>query len=128
MTDAQTKDSSFGAVLTENAVRVFSERDPGKRMLALQEIWAPDGVLYEDGTVVTGIEAISATVGALLDNLPPGSRFSPDGPVVGHHGLARLRWIAVDASGAPGPVSGTDVAFVDNGRITSLYVFLNPMA
>ena len=126
MTDAQATDPNFEAVLTANAVRVFSERDAAKRLQALREIWAPDGVLYEDQHVVTGIEAISAAVGAPLDNLAPGTRFAADGPVVGHHGLARLKWVAVDAAGTPGPVSGTDVAFVENGRITSLYVFLNP--
>ena len=126
MTDTQAKASNFEAVLTANAVRVFSERDAAKRLLALQEIWAPDGVLYENEHVVTGIEAISLTVGALLDNLPAGTRFAPDGPVVGHHGLARLKWIAVDAAGTPGPASGIDVAFVNHGRITSLYVLLNP--
>jgi hypothetical protein len=126
MTDPRAKDPNLEAVLTANAVRVFSERDAAKRLLALQELWARDGVLYEDEHVVTGIEAISASVGALLDNLPPGTRFAPDGPVVGHHGLARLKWIAVDAAGTPGPASGIDVAFVEHGRITSLYVFLNP--
>ncbi|KAB1085360.1 nuclear transport factor 2 family protein [Neorhizobium galegae] len=127
MSDAQANDPNFGAVLMANAVRVFGEPDGAKRLQALKELWSPDGALYEDEHVIKGIEAISATVGALLDNLPAGTRFAADGPVVGHHGLARLRWITVDASGTPGPVSGTDVAFIENGRITSLYVFLDPM-
>ncbi len=52
--------------------------------------------------------------------------FAPIGLAVGHHGLGRLRWRAVDDKGQPAPVSGTDVAFFRDGRIERLYVLLDP--
>ena len=119
-------ESDYDALLTANAVRVFSEPDEARRRQALEELWQPDGTLYEAEKVVAGIEAISASVSALLAMLPPGTRFAPDGAAVGHHGLARLRWRAVDAAGHPGPVTGTDVAVIEDGRIASLYVLLDP--
>ena len=65
-------------------------------------------------------------VGALLKMLPPGTTFEAEGPAAGHHGLGRLRWRAVDASGKPLGVTGTDIAVVEDGRIAKLYVILDP--
>jgi len=113
-------------LLAANAVRVFSEADAGRRRAALADLWAADGILYEEGHVVEGIDAISRSVGDLLASLPPGTRFEPDGPAVAHNGVGRLRWQAVGADGEPAPVTGTDVAFFENGKIARLYVFLDP--
>ena len=117
----------YDRILQANAKQVFSQRDPGARRQALDELWLPDGILYEDGHIITGLEAISDTIGALLDTLPPGITFAPTGRAVGHHGLGRLRWRAVDNNGQPGPVSGTDVAIFQDGKIARLYVLLNPV-
>lgn len=92
---------------------------------AIAEIYAPDAVLYEPGTSVTGHQAIGEAVEALLASLPAAFVFTAQGPALGHHGLARLRW----TSGPPDEpplVTGTDVAHVADGRIQSLYVLLDP--
>ena len=123
-TDAEP---DYDAMLRANAIGVFSEPDPARRMAALSALWAPDGVLFEPGTSVTGHEAISASVGALLGRLPPDTVFMPAGPALGHHGRGLLRWAAGPRGGAPGPVTGTDVAVIEDGRIRALYVFLDPM-
>lgn len=128
MSTTQGADTNYDALLSQNATRVFSERDQAKRLAALSELWAPNGILYEEGKVIVGIDAISRAIGTLLDSLPPAARFAPDGVAVGHHGLGRLRWRAVDGSGKPMPVSGTDIAFIEEGRITTLYVLLDPVA
>jgi hypothetical protein len=49
------------------------------------------------------------------------------GPAVGHHGLGRLRRRAVDSSGKPLGVTGTDSELVEDGRIAKLYVILDPL-
>lgn len=79
----------------------------------------------EDEHVFTGWDAVSGQVGALLNMLPPGTTFEAEGPAAGHHGLARLRWRAVDPSGKPIGGTGTDIAFVEDGRIAKLYVTLD---
>lgn len=64
----------------------------------------------------------------LLASLPPDFVFSAAGPVVGHHGVGRLNWRS-GRPDSPAAVTGTDVAHVahiEGGRISSLYVFLNP--
>lgn len=123
-----TEEADCDLLLKGNARRIFSEPDAAKRLAALQEIWADDGTLVERDAVATGHAAISTGVGALLAQLPPGTNFVPQGDAVGHHGLARLRWQASDADGAPLPVTGTDIAFVQDGKIVRLYVVLDAKA
>jgi hypothetical protein len=116
----------YDSLLRANAKRVFSEPGVEQRLTALKELWAENGVLVENEHVVTGWDAVSGSVGALLKMLPPGTRFEAVGPAAGHHGLGRLRWHAVDSSGKPLGVTGTDIAFVEDGRIAKLYVILDP--
>jgi hypothetical protein len=116
----------YDRLLRANAKRVFSEPDVARRMTALKELWAENGVLVENEQVVTGWDAVSGGVGALLKMLPPGATFEAEGPAAGHHGLGRLRWRAVDSSGKPLGVTGADIAFVEDGRIAKLYVILDP--
>lgn len=118
--------SDFDSLLKANAKRVFSEPDAAKRMTALTELWAEDGELIEQDTVVSGYEAIAAGVGALLARLPSGILFAPQGSAAGHHGLARLRWRATASDETPVAVSGTDIAMIEDNRIHRLYVILDP--
>jgi hypothetical protein len=116
----------YDSLLRANAKRVFSEPRVEQRLTALKELWAENGVLVENERVVTGWDAVSVSVGALLKMLPPGTTFEAEGRAAGHHGLGRLRWHAVDSSGKPLGVTGTDIAFVEDGRIAKLYVILDP--
>jgi hypothetical protein len=108
-----------------NLSRVFGERDAERRMDAITELYADDAVLYEPDASATGHVAIDQAVGALLSSLPPGFVFSAHGPAVGHHGVGRLRWQSGPPNG-PAAVTGTDVAYVEDGRILTLHVFLDP--
>jgi hypothetical protein len=116
----------YDHLLRANAKRVFSEAGVEQRLNALKELWAENGMLVEDEHVVTGWGAVSDSVSALLKMLPPGTTFEAEGPAAGHHGLGRLRWRAIDSSGKPLGVTGTDIAFVEDGRIAKLYVILDP--
>ncbi len=115
----------YDALLTANAATVFSEPAAEKRMTSLRSLWSESGTLIEKEAVYTGYEAISASVDATLALLPPGTTFAADGGGSGHHGIARLRWRATNASGALLGVSGTDIAFVKDGRIQRLVVILD---
>ena len=116
----------YDSLLRANAKRVFSEPRVEQRLAAVKELWAENGVLVESEQVATGWDAVSVSVDALLKMLPPGTTFEAEGQAAGHHGLGRLRWRAVDSSGKPLGVTGTDIAFVEEGRIAKLYVILDP--
>ena len=113
------------ALMHANLLRVFGERNADRRRAALAELYAEDATLYDPETVATGRDAISAAVDALLRSLPPDFVFSAAGPAVGHNGAGRLFWRA-GPPGGPVAVTGTDVAFVEGGRIKRLYVFVDP--
>ena len=114
----------YEQLLNANLVRVFGERNPERRRAAIAEIYARDAVLYEPDAMATGHDAINEAVEELLASLPAGFAFIANGPAVGHHGIARLRWSSAPVNG-PVAVTGTDVAHIADGRIQSLYVLLD---
>lgn len=107
--------------------RIWNERDDAKRLAALADIYHPDVTIYEPARVVTGHEAISAVVAAVLADMPPGFRFEVTGPTLGHHGTAVTRWRGVVPSGDV-IVSGADSAKVSDGRIIEHFFFFDPSA
>ncbi len=117
--------ADYDGILQANLKRVFGERDAGLRIAAIRDLYSLDAVLYEPDGIATGRDAITQAVEDLLTSLPPAFVFSPMGPAVGHHGLARLRWRAGPPDG-PAAVTGTDVARIEAGRIVSLHVLIDP--
>ena len=110
-----------------NAIRVFSERDLGRRLDAIRELYAPDAIVTEPEGVSKGEAAISGAVTELLSKLPPAFVFTPIGAAIGHHGVGRLLWQAGPPNGPPA-ATGMDIAHFKDGRIQALYVFLDPPA
>ena len=116
---------NYDQLLRSNLERVFNERDPERRSSALAELYGASPVMYEPTAVVEGREAIADVAGKLLEQFGPTFTFVPDGVGVGHHGMASLRWHA-GPKGGPIAVTGTDTAEVVDGRISKLWVLLDP--
>jgi hypothetical protein len=114
-------------LLQANIVRVFNERDPDRRRVALRELYTEDAMLYDPENVASGQVAISEAVDKLLHRLPPDFVFISVGRAVGHNGVARLFWRAGPPAG-PVAVTGTDIVHIADGRINRLYVFVDPAA
>ena len=119
------EDIDYDRLMRANAARVFSERDSTRRLEAIGELYAADAVLIEPEGISKGEAAISKAVTELLSKLPPTFAFTPIGAAVGHHGVGRLLWKAGPPSG-PAAVTGMDIAHFSEGRIQTLYVFLDP--
>lgn len=115
----------YDLLMRANLSRVFGERDAERRMVAIRELYAADAVLNEPHASAAGHRAISEAVTALLAALPQDFVFTAQGPAVGHHGIGRLRWGA-GRPGQPAAATGMDIAHFQNGRIHSLFVFLDP--
>jgi hypothetical protein len=115
----------FDALMQANVVRVFNERNPDRRLAALDELYAENATLCDPETAATGRKAISEAIDSLHRMLPPAFTFTSAGHAVGHNGAARLCWRAGPPDG-PVAVTGIDVAFIENGRIKLLYVFVDP--
>lgn len=115
--------SDYNKLMQLNLTHVFNERDPQKRLEVIRELYNSDAVLNEPEASATGHEAISNAVTELLGSLPPEITFTAMGPAIGHHSLGRLRWQSGPPNG-PAVVKGMDIAHFINGRIQSLYVFI----
>ena len=77
----------YNRLMQANLTRVFDERDAGRRIVAIRELYAEDAVLYEPEASAKGHAAISEAVTALLNFV-----FSVAGPAIGHHNVGRLKW------------------------------------
>jgi hypothetical protein len=118
----------YDRLMRANLASVFNERDAGKRIRAIGKLYADGAVLYEPpDTAAEGHAAIGEAVTRLLASLPPDFSFTATGPALGHHGIGRLRWQGGPPNG-PSAVSGMDIARFQDGRIHSLYVFIEPTA
>ncbi len=117
----------YDGLMQANAVRVFSEQDPARRLAAIRELYTADAVLTEPEVVCKGEAAIRDAVTELLSKLPPVFAFTPIGGAIGHHGVGRLLWNA-GRPGGPPAVTGMDIAHFNDGRIRALNVFLDPAA
>ena len=110
-------------LLERNLLSVFNERDRSKRLSALQDVWAPHGVLvWEDGTHV-GQSNIELAISGLLRQYPEFD-FTAIGTTDEVAGAGRLRWAFGSSKERPA-ITGEDVAFVANGHIVALYRFLD---
>lgn len=128
MTLGHQESLDYDRLMREHLTRVFNERDSNTRLKAIEEIYADDATLYEsEDSSVQGHFAINQAVEALLSSLPRAFTFMPIGPAVGHHGVGQLRWQSGPPDG-PVAVTGTDVIHFVEGRIHSVYVFLDPTA
>lgn len=116
--------TDYDGLMQANLQRVFGEHDTGRRIAAIRELYLEDAVLNEPHASAKGHTAISEAVSELLASLPPEFVFSAQGPAMGHHGMGRLKWSAGPAS-RPAIVTGMDIAHFENGRIRSLFVFLD---
>jgi hypothetical protein len=113
----------LGQLMERNVSEVFGERDPGRRRRAISALYADDCAMYAAEGESIGQAAVSDQVGRILDASPPGFAFRLAGPAEVIHDLGRLRWQSGPAGASP-VVSGMDVAVFANGKIKTLYTFI----
>lgn len=111
-------------MMENNLNQVWNERDPGSRLKAIEKIYTSEANLYHVGDQVTGLDAINNSVTATLKQLPPDFVFTKLKPVIINNSIGRLIWGAGPVGQSP-VATGMDIAHFENGKIKSLYVFLD---
>ena len=114
-------------LMLRNLSEVFGERDSGRRMAAIEDLYSEDAVFFEAEQRFEGRQTISDAVAALQASFPAEFEFSPVAPPVRNHDVGRLFW-RLGPAGSPPVVNGMDIAQFKDGRIQSVYVFLNDKA
>ncbi len=116
-------EAAHSHLLMRNLLEVFNERDAGRRAEAVAAIHAPHVCFYESHGITQGHDALSARAQELLDQAPAFVFRAASEPATNHN-LERLSW-QLGPEDADPVVTGTDIALVSNGRIVSLYTFLD---
>lgn len=91
---------------------------------AVARIYAPDVFVGEPAAAHRGHAGMSAAIAALQAQLP-GTAISRSGPIRSAQDLVTYDW-ALGVEGRPPIASGRDVLLVRDGRISSLYVLIDP--
>jgi hypothetical protein len=89
-----------------------------------KKIYTTGATLNHVGDQVTGHDSINSSVTATLKNLPPDFVFTRLKPVIINNSIGRLIWGAGKEGHEPA-ATGMDIAHFENGKIKSLYVFLD---
>jgi hypothetical protein len=110
-------------LMKDNLDQIWNERDPVARLQAIKRIYSDAAILYHTNDQVTGHEQINNSVTAVQQSLPAAFRFTLLKPIMINHSIGRAIWGA-GPKGQPAASTGMDIAHFENGRIKSLYVFL----
>jgi hypothetical protein len=115
---------SIENLLVRNLHEVFGERDPERRMAAIEAIFDRDCLFSDPRGRHVGYRGLEDAVVALQEQFAD-HNFSMIGSVDALRDSGRLAW-AFGPSHDPHRITGLDVAVVNAGRITALYTFIDP--
>src|SRR6202166_1174218 len=117
-------EQSVEKITERNLLEGFNARDADSRRAAIDELWDKDGVFIDRAGVHEGVEKINAIVQLLFTQFED-YVFSVRGPGQSMHGVGSLPW----SYGPPDDhqrLTGTDVGVTKDGKLTALYVFIDP--
>jgi hypothetical protein len=110
-------------VIAERYITLWNERDPERRQALMEALWCTDATYRDPLMQGQGNKEIDALIAAVQEQFPD-FRFSLLGKPDGYADLVRFSW-QLGPDGSDGPVRGTDVATLENGRIKSVAGFLD---
>lgn len=117
-------DNALAQLMEENLKQVWGERNAAHRMLALEGIYAKDSTLFEVDEIIAGYDAINDKVSSTVNRMPADFVFTRLRPVIINNNVGRLVW-GLGPKDKPPVATGMDIAIFENGKIKSLYVFLD---
>ena len=113
-------------LMLRNLSEVFGERHSERRMAAIKNLYSEDAVFFEAERRFEGRQTISDAVATFQASFPAEFKFSAVAPPARNHEVGRLFW-RLDPAGSPPVANGMDVTRFKDGRIHSLYAFLNDL-
>ncbi|HEU4359167.1 MAG TPA: nuclear transport factor 2 family protein [Xanthobacteraceae bacterium] len=111
-------------LLNRNLPEVFGEADPVRRKAAIVELYTEDCVLYVPPGPLVGHDALDKFAGDLRATHPH-FVYTPHGAPQVLHNSGRLVW-GSGPKGEPAVYTGVDFIIERDGKISALYVYLDP--
>ncbi|GGS19354.1 MULTISPECIES: nuclear transport factor 2 family protein [Actinokineospora] len=112
--------------LVDRYIQLWNTTDAETRAAQAAEVLTDDVVFVDPVMEVQGPAAISAGIGAVLEQVP-GHELTLLGAVDAHHGIARFRWQIAPAGGGESVIEGFDVVVAEEGRLKGIYGFIDKM-
>lgn len=109
--------------LVERYIASFNETDAARRRSLLDALYTGDSTYTDPQVDLCGPEQVDAFIVETQKRFP-GYTFKLGGPVDAHHDQARFQWHAGPAED-PDQFIGFDVIVADDGRIRSVYGFMD---
>ena len=117
---------TISTLLTRNLDDVFGDNDPARRRAAIDEIFTDDCVFYEPNGIYHGRDEIDRIAGAIKATHPD-FQYQPIAAPEELGNGGRLRWVS-GRPGEPPEYAGTDFIIARDGRIASVYLFLDKLS
>lgn len=117
-------DSDLALLIEDNLIQVWNQRIHSVRMKSIQNIYTSDSKLYHVGHQTTGHDAINESVSNVLANIPEDFTFFKLKSVIINNNIGRLIW-GMGTNKESIVATGMDIAVFEDGKIKSLYVFLD---
>jgi hypothetical protein len=109
--------------IAERYIALWNETDPDRRQALMGDLWCKDGSYVDPLMQGQGHDAIDALIAGVQGKFP-GFRFGLVGKPDGYGNLVRFSW-QLGPEGRDGPIKGSDVATLEDGRIKSVVGFLD---
>jgi hypothetical protein len=107
----------------ESYLATFNETDAERRRELLGALYTQESTYTDPHVDLRGYEQIDAFIAQTQERFP-GFTFRLEGPIDAHHDQARFQWHAGPAE-EPDRFVGFDVIVTDEGRIRSVYGFMD---
>ncbi len=111
--------------IVKEHLSIWSETNKVEREASFGKLYTDNVKLIDPFFTSSGIEKLNGFISELQKN-NPGYIFSLAGKVVSHHNTIKFNW-NFGSKSEPKKITGTDVLILENGRIKSLYVFINDL-
>lgn len=109
--------------LAKKHLDIWSERNAEKRSSAMTQVYSPDVEIVDPFFVIHGQSKLNDFINDLQGKYP-GFAFGISRPIDSHNNVARLFWQFGPESN-PNEITGQDIFVIENGKIKSLYVFID---
>jgi len=103
---------------------VLCEPDPELRLAAIDRLWVPYPLIYDEDHAVAGAGAVMAAADRLLDRLGPRS-CNIECVTAGEDGMFLVRWQSDASAGLP-EIGGCHLAVIEGRRLDSLFLLDAP--
>jgi len=109
--------------LAKKHLDIWTEKNAEKRNKSIKEVYTEDVEIVDPFFVINGHSKLNDFIEG-LQTKHPGFDFSLAQPLESHNNIARLFWQFGTAS-KPNEITGQDIFVIENGKIKSLYIFID---